>query len=48
VGAFNRIIRTVVAENELTWLEALREASGNTDPALTSRRRALIRALFGG
>lgn len=37
---------TPVSENELGWLEALREASDNSDPRLTARSRATLRGIF--
>tara|TARA_R110002051_G_scaffold30487_1_gene70519 strand:- start:25767 stop:26174 length:408 start_codon:yes stop_codon:yes gene_type:complete len=44
---FNDIIGTVVSRNEIAWLQELREASGSADPAVTSRTRAALRAIFG-
>jgi hypothetical protein len=44
---FNDIIGTVVSRNEVGWLEELREASGGGDPAVTSRARMALRAIFG-
>lgn len=41
------VLGTVVSHNEVGWLEELREASGNSDPVITSRARAALRALFG-
>lgn len=41
------IFGTVVSRNEIVWLEAIREASGNSDPRLTSRGQAAIRGIFG-
>ncbi|MFN3823581.1 MAG: hypothetical protein ACK4RN_06340 [Pseudorhodobacter sp.] len=37
---------TPVSENELGWLEALRDASDNSDPRLTARSRATLRGIF--
>ncbi|WP_102107397.1 transcriptional regulator [Oceaniglobus roseus] len=37
----------LVTRNENTWLEAIRVASDETDPSLTSRARAAIFAIFG-
>lgn len=45
--AITEIFGTPVTANELGWLEALREASGNSDPRITSRSQAAIRTLFG-
>lgn len=36
-----------VTANEVGWLQAIREASINTDPRLTSRTQAAIKAIFG-
>lgn len=45
--ALRQIFRAVVTENEAVWLEELRDASDNSDPALTTRARAAIRGIFG-
>jgi len=45
--AFRTIFGTVVTRNEKAWLEEIREASGFTDPGLTSRARSAIRGIFG-
>ncbi len=36
-----------VTMNERGWIEAIRTASNNTDPRLTSRSQAVILAIFG-
>ncbi|SEO67408.1 Helix-turn-helix [Salinihabitans flavidus] len=36
-----------VTTNERGWLQEIREVSDNTDPRLTSRSQAAIRAIFG-
>ena len=36
-----------VTMNERGWIDAIREASDNTDPRITSRTLAAIRAMFG-
>ncbi|WP_299897901.1 XRE family transcriptional regulator [uncultured Ruegeria sp.] len=36
-----------VTANEVGWLQAIRKASSNTDPRLTSRSQAAINAIFG-
>lgn len=36
-----------VTANEIGWLQAIRKASSNTDPRLTSRLHAAINAIFG-
>lgn len=42
----DEIFGTIVSRNEVTWLKALREASDNKDPALTTRSRAALRGIF--
>lgn len=50
-GALARIIDDIyganVTRNEGAWLAALREASGNSDPTLTTKAQRAIRAIFG-
>ena len=36
-----------VSANERAWLAEIRDASGETDPRLTTRRRATLRSIFG-
>jgi transcriptional regulator with XRE-family HTH domain len=36
-----------ISANEQGWIEAIREASDNSDPRLTSRSQAAINAIFG-
>lgn len=36
-----------ITANEIGWLQAIRDASDNTDPRLTSRPRAAINSIFG-
>jgi transcriptional regulator with XRE-family HTH domain len=36
-----------VTANEQAWLRAIRSASGDTDPRLTTRSQAALRAIFG-
>ena len=36
-----------ITANEIGWLKAIREASGHSDPRLTSRSQAAINAIFG-
>ncbi|TDK52974.1 XRE family transcriptional regulator [Antarcticimicrobium luteum] len=45
--AIIEIFGSPVTANELGWLEAIREASDNSDPRLTSRSRAAIMSIFG-
>jgi transcriptional regulator with XRE-family HTH domain len=40
------IFGTVVTRNEVIWLKELRDASGRSDPSLTSRSRAALRGIF--
>jgi transcriptional regulator with XRE-family HTH domain len=40
------IFGTVVTRNEVIWLEEIRDASGRSDPSLTSRSRAALRGIF--
>ena len=44
---FEKIFSTAVTSNEHGWITELREASGNSDPAITTRARAALRGLFG-
>lgn len=44
---FDAIFATVVSSNEVGWLDELRDASGHSDPAITTRTRSAIRAIFG-
>jgi transcriptional regulator with XRE-family HTH domain len=46
-AAVTEIFGTPVTANERGWVEAIREASGNSDPRLTSRSQAAINAIFG-
>ncbi|WP_214476080.1 XRE family transcriptional regulator [Mesorhizobium sp. dw_380] len=45
--AIKRIFGTVVSENEVSWIEALRKSSDNADPPLTAKRAKILRAIFG-
>lgn len=36
-----------VTSNEMGWLEVIRDASKNSDPRITSRSQATLRAIFG-
>ena len=44
---YDEVLGTVVSRNEAIWLETIREASGNSDPVVTSRARSAVRAIFG-
>ena len=41
------IMQTPVSENELGWIREIRDASEHSDPRMTNRNRAAIRAIFG-
>jgi hypothetical protein len=45
--AMEEVFGTIVSRNEVAWLEEIRDASGHTDPALTSRTRSAVRGVFG-
>jgi len=45
--AILEIFGTPVTANELGWIEAIRELSDHSDPRLTTRSRAALRAMFG-
>lgn len=45
--AIVEVFGTPVTDNELGWLQAIRDASENSDPRLTNRSLAAIRAIFG-
>jgi len=45
--AFQKIFGTVVTENELDWVRAVREASDGTNPSLSRRGRTAILGVFG-
>ncbi|APH73395.1 transcriptional regulator [Aquibium oceanicum] len=47
ISAIDEIFGTIVTENEVVWLEELRDASDGADPRLTQRARAALRAIFG-
>lgn len=47
VVAIERIFGVVVTANEADWIREIREASDHSDPALTSKRRSVIRTAFG-
>lgn len=41
------VFGTPTTLNERAWLDEIRDASANTDPKLTVRSRASLRAIFG-
>ncbi|MCR5857966.1 XRE family transcriptional regulator [Mesorhizobium sp. J428] len=45
--AIREVLRVVVSSHEEDWIDELRSASGNSDPALTSRARSALRGIFG-
>lgn len=45
--AIYEIIGQPITKNEMAWITEIREASGDTDPQLTSRAGAAIRGVFG-
>jgi len=45
--AITEIFGTPVTQNERGWLMEMRDASDNTDPRMTARSRAALRAIFG-
>ncbi len=45
--AIVEIFGTPVTANELGWLQEIRASSGHSDPRITSRSKAAIRAIFG-
>jgi hypothetical protein len=45
--AIVEILSGAVTRNEMGWIEALREASGLTNPSLTKRGRTAIFGIFG-
>ncbi len=46
-AAVRAIFGAIVTRNEVAWLEEIRDASGHSDPSLTSRSRSAIRGIFG-
>ena len=46
-AAIYEIIGQPISKNEMAWITEIRAASGDTDPRLTSRASAAIRAVFG-
>ncbi|MDX8541465.1 MULTISPECIES: XRE family transcriptional regulator [Mesorhizobium] len=42
-----QIIGPSMSQNEVAWVEALRRASDNADPPLSTKREKIIRAMFG-
>ena len=45
--AIYEIIGQPITKNEMAWINEIREASGDTDPRMTSRAAAAIRGVFG-
>ena len=46
-AAVGDIFGIVVTNNEVDWLNEIRDASGHSDPRLTNRLRTSFRAIFG-
>ena len=46
-SAIYEIFGQPITVHEMTWITEVREASGDTDPRLTSRAKAAIRGVFG-
>ena len=44
--AIRKIFGTLVTENEVDWLEEIRNASDHADPNLTTKARSAIRGIF--
>lgn len=44
--AIRNIFGTIVSDNEVDWIEELRNASDHTDPSLTAKARLAIRGIF--
>ena len=47
VRVYDEVLGAVVTRNETGWLEVIREASNNSDPAVSTRARSAVRAIFG-
>jgi hypothetical protein len=45
--AIRKIFGTIVSDNEVDWIEEIRDASNNADPNLTTKARSAIRGIFG-
>jgi transcriptional regulator with XRE-family HTH domain len=45
-NAVEQIFGTIVSQNEVAWLEEIRDASDHHDPRLTNRARTTIRGIF--
>jgi hypothetical protein len=45
--AIAEIFGAIGTRNEVVWLHEIRDASGNSDPGMTARSRAALRAIFG-
>lgn len=46
-AAIYEIMGPMVTAHERVWLAEIRDASGDSDPRLTSRARATLRGIFG-
>lgn len=45
--AIDQIFGAIITKNEADWLNAIREASDNSDPSLTAKAQKAVRAVFG-
>jgi hypothetical protein len=45
--AIVEILGAIGTRNEVVWLHEIRDASGNSDPSMTTWSRAALRAVFG-
>jgi transcriptional regulator with XRE-family HTH domain len=45
-NVIEEIFGTIVSQNEVVWIEELRDASKHTDPTLTTRYRTALRTMF--
>jgi hypothetical protein len=46
-AALIEILGTPISANERGWIEAIRDASDDSDPRITVRSRSALRAIFG-
>lgn len=45
--AIDQIFGAIISANEAAWVTTIREASDNSDPALTAKAQRAVRAIFG-
>ena len=46
-AALLEILGTPVSANERGWIDEIRDASGDSDPRVTTRSRTALRGIFG-